>query len=329
MANARRRSTIVNYQHKWKKFRQWCGQRGHTVSRPSSSKFADFLLHLRRTCGLSVSAVKGYKSMLNSVFSLKGFDLAEDPVLKNLVKAFEVEVPRVRVRAPTWNLDVVLKALTLPPFEPLVSSSFRELTKKTLFLLALATAKRVGELQALAHSFVWQGGDAILSYLPEFVAKTETLLNPLPREFRLKSLSGILGNGDEELLLCPVRALRIFRERTMDLRPRPRTLFVSLRDRSKPLSKNALSYLLKETILHSHRELGEDHFPVMRVKAHDIRGVATSLNLWRNKSFSVILDAASWKTPSVFANHYLRDVERVDGDTFSLGPIVAGGGVVT
>ena len=266
--------------------------------------------------------------MLNSVFSLKGFNLAEDPVLKDLVKAFEVEVPRARVRAPSWNLDVVLRALSLAPFEPLSSASFRDLTKKTLFLVALATAKRVSELQALTHKVVWQGGDAILSYLPEFVAKTETLLNPLPREFRLKSLSGILGKDEEERLLCPVRALRIFRERTKDLRPGTRNLFVSPKDRSKPLSKNALSSLLRETILRSHQELSEDHLPLLKVRAHEIRGIAASLNMWRNKSLSSVLEAASWKTPSVFANHYLRDIERVDGDVFSLGLIVAGGDVV-
>ena len=84
--------------------------------------------------------------MFNSVFSLKGFNLAEDPVLKGLVKAFEVEVPKAWVSAPSWNLDVVLWALSLLPFEPLRSSSFQDLTKKTLFSVALATVKRVSEL---------------------------------------------------------------------------------------------------------------------------------------------------------------------------------------
>ena len=37
----------------------------------------DSLVHLRRDKGLSVSAVKGYRSALNSVFILKGMDLAD------------------------------------------------------------------------------------------------------------------------------------------------------------------------------------------------------------------------------------------------------------
>ena len=36
----------------------------------------DFLIHLRHDKGLSVSAVKGYSSALNSVLALKGRDFA-------------------------------------------------------------------------------------------------------------------------------------------------------------------------------------------------------------------------------------------------------------
>ena len=39
-------------------------------------------------------------------------------------------------------------------------------------MFALATAKRVSELQALSHSVAFCGKDRSLSYLPEFVAKT-------------------------------------------------------------------------------------------------------------------------------------------------------------
>ena len=44
-------------------------------------------------------------------------------------------------------------------YEPLERLSLRALTKKTLFLVALATAKRVGELQALSRQVSFQGKD--------------------------------------------------------------------------------------------------------------------------------------------------------------------------
>lgn len=75
LASSRRHSTVVNYQYKWRHYHIWCRREGHTTSEPSSQKFADFLLHLHQSCHLSISAIKGYKAMLNSVFCLKGVDL--------------------------------------------------------------------------------------------------------------------------------------------------------------------------------------------------------------------------------------------------------------
>ena len=131
---------------------------------------------------------------------------------------------------------LVLHHLVDAPFEPLDQSSLRLLTQKTVFLVALATAKRVSELQALTAHVAFQGGDMVLSYLPDFVAKTETPTNPLPREFVLISLSDSVGLDDEERLLCPVRALRWYLHRTRSP-SRPRHLFLSVRDPKRPLSK--------------------------------------------------------------------------------------------
>ena len=68
------------------------------------------------------------------------------------------------------------------------SASLRDLTRKTLFLIALATAKRVEELQALSRLVSFSSLAAGLSYVSEFVAKTETTSRPLPRSFEVQSL---------------------------------------------------------------------------------------------------------------------------------------------
>ncbi len=60
-----------------------------------------------------------------------------------------MNTPRPRT-VPPWDLPTVLRALKCPPFEPLQSSSLRVLSLKTALLLALASVKRVGDLQALS-----------------------------------------------------------------------------------------------------------------------------------------------------------------------------------
>ena len=66
---------------------------------------------------------------------------------------------------------------------------------------------------------------ACVVYVPEFVAKTESAVNPLPRSFVIKSLADFAAGLDEELLLCPVRTLRKYLNRTASFVNRPRRLF--------------------------------------------------------------------------------------------------------
>lgn len=153
-----------------------------------------------------------------------------------------MERPSIPNRAPSWDLAKVLEYIRRPPFEPLRNATFRDLTKKVLFLIALATARRVGELQAVSETVSFRGSDAFLSFLPEFQAKTEREDNPLPRSFMIKALNEFVENLTEELVLCPVRALKIYLDRTKDIVHRPRSLFVSPKASSRPLSKNALVF---------------------------------------------------------------------------------------
>ena len=48
----------------------------------------------------------------------------------------------------------------------------------------------------------------------------------------------------------------------------------------------------------------------------------------QNWSVSKVLEAASWKSNSVFASSYLRDIQYVFEGLRSLGPIVAAGSIL-
>ena len=205
---ARRPSSRAGYQSKWMIYRRWFHSEGHSITRPSLPKIADFLFWLRRSRKLSVSAILGYRSMLAAVFRFKLPEISTSPILQDLLCSFKVEVPIRGVRPPPWDLEVVLRYLRSSTFETLSSVSLRSLTKKALFLIALATAKRVSELQALSKHVSFSSSGACIAYVPEFVAKTESAVNPLPRSFMIKSLTDFAAGLDQDLLLCPVRALR-------------------------------------------------------------------------------------------------------------------------
>ena len=60
-------------------------------------------------------------------------------------------------------------------------------------------------------------------------------------------------------------------------------------------------------------------------RAHSICGIATSSAFFKNWSLSSVLEAASWKSNSVFTSFYFRDLQYVFEGVRSLGPFVAAG----
>ena len=140
---------------------------------------------------------------------------------------FQVEVPPLPLHPPACDLSLVLRSLSSSSFEPLRLSSLRNLTKKVLFLVAFATVKRIGELQAITSTVFFVQSDACLSYVSEFVAKTESFSNRFHCSFLVKSLSDFAAGLKEDLLLCRDRALRIYLQRTDSFSPHLRRLFVS------------------------------------------------------------------------------------------------------
>ena len=317
----RRPSSRSNYQLKWSVYRSWCRSQGHSISRPSLSKVADFLWWLRSVRGLSVSSIKGYQCMLSAVFRFHVPDLSAHPVLRDLLRSFRVSAPSCPMRLPSWDLSKVLRFLISGAFEPLRDAPLRALSKKVLFLLALATAKRVRELQALSRFVSFVGDDACLSYVPEFVAKSESLTRSISLSFLVRSLSDFATGLDDDLLLCPVHALRIYLDRTLSLAPSRRRLFVSPSCLTRAMSKNAVSFFLREVIHGAEAARPE----VGAIRAHDIRGVSTSVAFHRNWSVSAVLDVATWSSSSVFTSFYLRDLQYEFQGLRSLGPFVAAG----
>ena len=260
--------------------------------------------------------------MLSAAFRFVLPDISESSILRDLMRSFKIERPIASSRAPPWDLTLVLSYLRSSSFEPMDSLPLRQLTIKVLFLIALATAKRVGELQAVSKEVSFSGVDIFLSYIPEFRAKTECETNPLPRYFKVTSLFDFVGGSPEELILWSVRALRAYLNRTSKLLPSPRTLFRSPRNPSRSISKNAISFFLREAISKAY-EFGSNPGPSVPPRAHSVRGVAASTAFMKNFSLSSILEAATWKNHSVFTSFYLKDILFSHSEGFSLSPFVA------
>ena len=114
-----RSSTSRLYQLRWQIFCGWCRGRGVAPVNATVPVVVGFLIHLRHNKGLSVSAVKGYRSALNSVLALKGRDLALSREITMLLRSFSRSVDPVELRPLAWDVALVLQSLTGAPYEPL------------------------------------------------------------------------------------------------------------------------------------------------------------------------------------------------------------------
>ena len=61
------------------------------------------------------------------------------------------------------------------------------------------------------------------------------------------------------------------------------------------------------------------------MRAHSVRDVTTSAAFHKNWSIASVLESATWRSNSVFASFYLRDLQHEFDGLRSLGPFVAAG----
>ena len=94
----------------------WCRGRGVAPVNATVPMIVDFLVHLRRDKGLSILAVKGYCSALNSVFARMGMDLADSRPISMLIGSFSKSVRPEELCPPAWNVTLVLQSLTRAPY---------------------------------------------------------------------------------------------------------------------------------------------------------------------------------------------------------------------
>ena len=330
MSGSVRESTARLYQPQRLSFCGWCRGRGVAPVDATIPLIVDFLIHLGREKGFSLSALKGYRSTINSVLALKGVDLSTSRELSMFFRSFSKSCSPTDLRPPAWDVALVFQSLTSPPYEPLKTVEERFLTHKTLFLIALASAKRKGELHALSyrvfHSVGWK--EVSFGFVPGFVAKTQdqSSLDQRFQSFTVPALpkSSISPNGR---LLCPVRAVKCYLARNAHYHPRCERLSVTSGRTKKEISKNTVSFWLQRVISLAYQLSGKA-LPAPSPLAWETRSIAPSLLFKKNYTVSQVLKAGTWRRHTIFTCHYLRDLSHKSLDTFHLGPMVAAQAVV-
>ena len=271
------------------------------------SQVTAFFAHLF-TEGRQAGTIRNYRSAIASIH--RGFadktTVGNNPLVAQVLKGMFNKRPPTRRLAPSWSINDVLAMLAAPPYEPLSNTPLELLTYKTLFLIAAASARRRGCLHALTTKREFLRFDPSGVRLlpdPEFLAKNQSA-SFTPKEIYLPSMQ--MGSSiAEDKFYCPVRALKWYLERTKQIRSSEK-LFILPRRPFTPASKSTLSRWIVN-LIKPFTEEGE------RVRAHDLRGHATSKAWFGHIHLEDIMSAAAWKTPSTFVSHYLTDILTAEG----------------
>ena len=328
VSKARRESTVKVYDAKWQIFRDWANQRKIHPIQATPQIVADFLIFLFSVKKCQVSTIKGYRSTISNTFKYKtGYDFGSHPVLSELIKSFAKQTPVDRPLAPKWDLAFVLSHMCKAPFEPLDKASLFYLSVKTVFLVTLATARRVSEVHAFSIDsdhlrFSNLDGSLILRTQVGFLAKNQ-LPSRVPDSITIPKLSNFCCKSDNfNRMLCPVRAVKIYLNKTKSLRKHRNRLFIPTQG-DKDLAKSTLSRWVRYAIRHAYSSISKNPNRLFKPRAHELRALSASWAYMNYIPLEEILKSAVWSSSSLFASHYLRDFREKTENLRAMGPIIA------
>ena len=299
------------------------------LSRP---EVADFLLHLFQEKKCQVSTIKGYRSTISNTLKFKSDNnIGSDHVISELIKSFELQRPVERSLAPKWDLSCVLSSLCSEPYEPLHKASRFHLTLKTVFLLALATAKRVSEIHAFSMDsghlrFNQSDGSVSLRTQTGFLAKNQ-LPSVCPDDILVQNLARTIKFNDFNRLLCPVRALKRYLKVTEPIRKNRKRLFLPLKG-DHDITKGSISGWISNTIRLAYKKLSKSKIALLKIKAHELRALSASWSYMNKIPIEDIIKTAVWSSHSTFAKFYLRDLNTQGENLRLMGPVVSAQKVV-
>ena len=328
MLKATRPSTLSLYDKRWNSFQRWCENNLVLPLEASVPEILRYLDFLRTSINLTPGTIVGHKTAIIVTLANSANRRLQDNLhIKQYVKGL-LNTAKPRTTVPDWDLSLVLNTLRRAPFEPIGSCELKYLTLKTVFLLAFATAARRSELHAFSKDFLrdehWSY--VTLKTIEFFLAKNQKGADF--RSFTIRSLTDFTNSArlEEECLLCPVRALRAYNNRTLRSQDNV-SLFVSFKKgHSTKIHPNTISSWLKQCIKLCY-ELSGKTLP-SKVVGHSVCAMSTSWASLKNVGLNQILDSCFWKNPNTFISFYLKDLTAIEGSMHKLGKVSVSSTVV-
>ena len=304
LASSWRKGTKKDYNSKFKQFNSWCVERNVDPFQASLNECADFLTSLFEK-GLKYRTINGYRSMLSSILPpIDNCPIGQHSYIIRLLKGVFNERPPVKSLIPNWDLSLVLACLKEPPFEPLKDASFKHLTWKTCFLIAITTFRRCSDLQSLQIAEDRMNvGDRGITFVRTGLAKQDRPNHEGSHIF--------VPSHQEDKFLDPRRCLIQYIKKTKKYRNQNDQnvvkLFLATRKPHHPISAQTISKWIVNLIKLVYK-LKKQSLKGKKIQGHSTRSVGPSWALFKGASLRQVMESADWSTETTFIKHYLKSV---------------------
>jgi hypothetical protein len=295
-AHAWRPGTQSSYHSSWGRWNRWCHGKQSDPVRAPLELVIEFLTHLFDE-GLQYRTINTYRSAISRGHTqVDGKPVGQARMVITHMRAiFNLRVPQPRYEC-TWDVDRVLD--TMLSWGKSSDLSSKMLSLKITMLLALVTAGRGSEIQAIDVHYMRQETDSVTFKLPK-PTKTDHAGSALPR-------ISLTRYTDPQL--CVVECLELYLKSTAQWRESTdgverNNLLLSYVKPNKPITAASVARWLKTTIGMSGIDTGV-------FKAHSTRSAATSKAYLCGLSVTDILQKANWSKDSTFKRFYCRRTDK-------------------
>ena len=292
MATPLRKSSVGDYQQKWKYFIAFLKRNNIPFSEVTTASVLQFLTYLFYEKHLKPGTIAHYRTALTVPMEMHFQINLKSQAIANLIRSMYIQRPNKPVTAPTWSLNKVLEFLD-KQHKRLDKVS---LLRKTAFLLLLATGWRISELHACVRNTdfcSFSKSSLLLRPHPSFLAKNEsTQKRWVHKEIKvLKLQDGTTSN------LCPVTNLKRYLNSTKKFKDGD----LLLTPKNKKFTVHGLSTQICALILQAD--------PNTRAKVHDIRKYAASYALAETMLMGDLISTMNWSSSAIFVKFYLTQTE--------------------
>ena len=180
-----------------------------------------------------------------------------------------------------WDIGLVLHYLKHGKLQFTSKLLPRDLTLKTVFLLALASGKRRGELHALENNLHQMGDNwerLVLKPRADFLGKTHfsTKGQGTFSEIVIPAIDTAKNAEPADIALCPVHTVRVYKQESDKYRsPQQKRLIISfMKGRETDISAQSVSNYLKWLVQQAYEDTAGAGQLSQRfnMKPHDLRG---------------------------------------------------------